>query len=191
MSISSDDAAEIISRLNLEIISRLKLASYAEIGPNGPTGYSLIKLDDVELVVKDQQRGVQMTFQFLGAIYRLIFRHDKPYQSHMCETCGQNVKRPRRQTICVIRVKDGNEWPTLATGVGHCHPRDNWSKEGGRKASLTSALRNLDYIVGRTTDPDYYLVAYKNRQGFHKAAWDAYLNRVTITPKAREAGDAT
>lgn len=46
MSISNDGAAE--------IIDRLKLASYAEVGPSGPTGYSLIKLGDAELVVQDQ-----------------------------------------------------------------------------------------------------------------------------------------
>ncbi len=47
MSISNDDA--------VEIIERLKLAAFAEIGPNGkPNGKSLIHLDDAVLVVSDQ-----------------------------------------------------------------------------------------------------------------------------------------
>lgn len=47
MSISNDDAAE--------IIERLKLASFAEIGPNGkPNGKSLIRLEDAILVTSDQ-----------------------------------------------------------------------------------------------------------------------------------------
>lgn len=46
MSISNDDAQE--------IIDRLKLAAFAEVGPCGPTGKSLIHLDDAELVVGDQ-----------------------------------------------------------------------------------------------------------------------------------------
>lgn len=46
MSISNDDYAE--------IVSRLKLAAFAEVGPIGLTGKSLIHLEDAILVVADQ-----------------------------------------------------------------------------------------------------------------------------------------
>ena len=46
MSISNDDAAE--------IIERLRLAAFMEIGPNGPNGHYLIRLEDANLIVMDQ-----------------------------------------------------------------------------------------------------------------------------------------
>lgn len=55
---------------------------------------------------------------------------------------SHSTKSEARHTVCeLLTVDEGNLKP-FATGVAHCHPKDNFSKAVGRKRSLKRALEN-------------------------------------------------
>lgn len=115
-----------------------------------------------------------MTFQFNGQTYRLVFHHDKPLKEVECSCfCGHRHRHIyNRQTTCRILRRNPTalspraEWDEVARGRGTVHPKDVFTKEGGRGASLRYALE----MVRVPLSPTEY-------REFSKAAWDAYRNR--------------
>ena len=83
---------------------------------------------------------------------------------------ADRVGRPdeaRRAVICeLVNVDASSGKPTttvFATGESICHPRDNFSKDTGRRKALAKAIQNGIPRLGGVE--------------FRKAIWDAYLNR--------------
>jgi hypothetical protein len=53
---------------------------------------------------------------------------------------------PHRATVCeIVSVENGEVVQKLAEATAHCNPLDNYSKELGRKRSLTLALKNSNF----------------------------------------------
>ena len=74
------------------------------------------------------------------------FRHSNTMHSFLDTNKTDWVEMPCRATSCEIVELDidGNVSKVISRGYAVCHPTDNFSKESGRKLSLTRAVNGLN-----------------------------------------------
>ena len=114
--------------------------------------------------------------------------HDAGY-GIWCSNCqmeiGQTVpKRLRdRKTHCVIRAHVNGDWRVVLAGTGDPNEQegDRFTKEVGRRASLSNALARENWFTMVREWPAGLQLLANLRATFKQAAWASFNNRKGIT----------